>query len=210
MMWIIPSLLSVIYWLWPACFHLYKGNSTVRFMWFCMRSARLYVLRQTEFFLEGGEPEAGCPGAQHRKTTTLLFAAPWPGAPPAAPDLQMERAEEDRDKRAPATPLAPAAALRPLLAGTSLGSLQHSTHSSSASAQFSFGSNKKWKLKAAQAADKALLKTAWDNARDGVQGRGRSKGNCKPTAISRDWIIKKNNIFSIFFFFFLPLTSLRQ
>lgn len=139
----------------------------------------------------------------------LLCAAPWLGAPPAALDLQMERVEEDRDKWAPATlllpPLVPAAALRPLLAGTSLGSLQRSTHSSSASTQFSFGSNKKWKLKAAQAADKALLKTAWDQARDGVQGRGRSKGNCKPTAISRDWIIKKNNIFSIFFFFFYPL-----
>lgn len=138
----------------------------------------------------------------------LLCAAPWLEAPPAALDLQMERVEEDRDKWAPATPLlpplVPAAALRPLLAGTSLGSLQRSTHSSSASTQFSFGSNKKWKLKAAQAADKALLKTAWDQARDGVQGRGRSKGNCKPTAISRDWIIKKNNIFSIFFFFFTP------
>lgn len=33
MMLIIPSLFSVIYWLRPACFHLYKGNSTRRFMY---------------------------------------------------------------------------------------------------------------------------------------------------------------------------------
>jgi len=51
-----------------------------------------------------------------------------------------------------------------------------------------------------QAADKALLKTGWDHARDGVQGRGRSQGDCKPMGISQYWIIKKNKIFSICFF----------
>lgn len=51
-----------------------------------------------------------------------------------------------------------------------------------------------------QAADKTLLKTGWDGARDGVQGRGRSQGDCRPIGISQDWIIKKTKIFSIWFF----------
>lgn len=51
-----------------------------------------------------------------------------------------------------------------------------------------------------QAADKALLKTGWDHARDGVQGRGRSQDDCKLMGISQHWIIKKNKIFSICFF----------
>lgn len=68
------------------------------------------------------------------------------------------------------------------------------------STQFSFHSNKKWKLNAAQAVDKALLNMGWDHARDGGQGRGRSQGGCKSMGISQHWIIKKNKIFSICFF----------
>lgn len=43
------------------------------------------------------------------------------------------------------------------------------------STQFSLSCNKKWKLKAVQAADKELLKSGWGDARDGVQGRGGAK-----------------------------------
>lgn len=68
------------------------------------------------------------------------------------------------------------------------------------STPFSFCSNKKWKLNAAQAVDKELLKMGWDHARDGGQDRGRSQGKSKPKGISQHWIIKRNKIFSICFF----------
>lgn len=210
MMWIIPSLLSVIYWLWPACFHLYKGNSTRRFMYAKYLAFRAPFKTLRSFWKEAS-PRQAVPSSQWSRLQEIYLQSP-----PSCRHCQRlctctrELAEEeDGDRQGllsphaplPGSPHASAALcsnclLAPALAFCSTPLIARALTGT----QFSFGSNKKWKLKAMQAADKALLKTGWDHARDGVQGRGRSQDDCKLMGISQYWIIKKNKIFSICFF----------
>lgn len=204
-MWIIPSLLSVIYWLWPACFHLYKGNGTRRFM-YAKRLASRAPSEARRSFRKEASPRPAVPSSGQGCRRSPTCRAPTPSWRHCR-RLCTCTGERGRgggrwQPGAPFTPrslprllcgncsLAPALAFcsAPPIAGVLTGT------------QFSFGSHKKWKLKAARAADKALLKTGWARARDGVQGGGRSQDDCEAMGISQHWIIKKKKIFSICFF----------